>query len=658
MRRSPRRRRGALLVSVLVALAVAAAAGAELTPGDHARTLIVDGRARVYDVHVPPGYDGSTPMPLVLDFHGFTSNKDEQALVSGMKPLADAEGFIVIHPQGVSDSWNGGICCGAAVTQNVDDVAFARAIVLATAGEASIDVRRVYATGISNGGAMSHRLGCEAAAVFAAVAPLAFPLPLAPLALCQPVRPIAVLHFAGLDDTLVPYGGGGPAGVPSAAESFAYWRDENGCGMGPPDETIVTGASYCETYTSCAEGVRVGLCSIDAFDIPPFPGHVLYFNADLVLAEVAWDFLAPFEAPEPVCGDGVLGAGESCDDGNAADGDGCGASCEAEACHTCGGQPSVCAGDPACAGCARAIAKEAAKAAQTRAKVLAKCELAKLKGKHADPCPDANASAKLAKAESKLATKVGKKCGGGDKTCNGLGGNGVAEITPAALRWPAACPNLAGSADPACSASINDCGDVVGCVACIQETAVEAVRALIFDDLVAAGLDADLATCQQALGKAGDKFVVAKTKTLGKCWDARLKGKHAGACPDPAGVPGTPGRKAADAIAKAESKKAATICKACGGGDRSCDAPGTTPSGGTFGGSGGTGAAADLTPAAIGFAASCPAVSVPGGPACGAPVTTLTELVECLACVAEHEVDCMDRAPVPQLAAYPAECNP
>jgi cysteine-rich repeat protein len=577
-----------------------------------------------------------------------------------MISLSDTEGFIVIHPQGISDSWNGGICCGPAVAQNIDDVAFAREIVITTATEANIDVYRVYATGLSNGGAMSHRLGCEAAAIFAAVAPMAFPLPLSPLSLCQPDRPIGVLHFAGLDDTLVPYGGGGLAGVPSAADSFAYWRDVNGCGMGAPDETVVTGASYCEAYTTCDDGVEVGLCSIDADDVGPFPGHILYFNQDLVLAEVAWDFLSQFEAPVPVCGDGIVGAGETCDDGNAVAADGCGASCLAEGCWTCTGQPSVCVLDPACSGCERTILKESAKLAQARAKILAKCEIARIKGTHANPCPDAGATDKLATATSKFAAAIDKKCGGGDQTCNGLGANGVAEIMPGALRWPFACPNFEGNAAPACSAAIYDCGDIAACIECIEDAALEQARALTYDDLVATNpaIEGELNGCQQALGKATEKFLAAKSKSLQKCWEARLKGKHADDCPDPAGLPGTTGRKTADAIVKAESKMAAAICKACGGADKDCDATGSTPSGGTFGGSGGTGADADFTAAAIGFAAACPAVTVPGGPACGGAVTTLTDLVECLACVSEFKVDCMDRTPVPQLAPYPAECNP
>ena len=163
-----------------------------------------------YDIHVPPGYDGLTPYPLVLDFHGFTSTKEAQAFISGFNAEADAEGFIVVHPQGFESSWNGGdFCCGQAQGLGLDDVGMAVALVdeLATLG--NIHHGRVYATGLSNGGALSHRIACEAADVFAATAPVSYPLDYNPLDLvsltqCQPSQPISVAHFHGLNDTTVP----------------------------------------------------------------------------------------------------------------------------------------------------------------------------------------------------------------------------------------------------------------------------------------------------------------------------------------------------------------------------------------------------------------------------------------------------------------------
>lgn len=281
----------ALVASLLACLASYAAAQV-LVPGDHSRSLVVDGTTRTYLVHVPPSYGGgASAVPLVIDHHGFTSTAEVQAAISGFKLLSDTEGFIVVHPQGLGNAWNGGICCSS----TADDVAFIRALVAKMHEEAAIDARRVYATGLSNGGAMSHRLACEAADLFAAAAPMAFPISISPPSACVPSRPIPVLTFMGLTDTIVPYGGGA---FPSAAATFSHWRSVNACGADTPEVHDPSGASYCDIDLSCAPGVQVGLCSITSTSPAPYEGHVLYINPDFNLSVVAWSFLSQSALPE------------------------------------------------------------------------------------------------------------------------------------------------------------------------------------------------------------------------------------------------------------------------------------------------------------------------------------------------------------------------
>jgi poly(3-hydroxybutyrate) depolymerase len=262
------------------------------------------GLTRSYNVHIPTGYDGTVAVPLVLDLHGSGANGVGQELISGFRAVADANGFIVAYPDGEFQQWNAGVCCDPAAAAGVDDVGFARAVVADIASKTNIDALRVYATGLSNGGGMTHRLACEAADVFAAAAPVAFPLALDPLTACQPVRPISVLHFAGLTDMIIPYDGGTAVSpvtgqvftVPSAPASFAYWAATSGCGDGAPDmvEDLGNGAS-CDTYTTCAAGVEVGLCSIHGTVLN---GHFLYANSDGVnVAQRAWDFMSAFTLP-------------------------------------------------------------------------------------------------------------------------------------------------------------------------------------------------------------------------------------------------------------------------------------------------------------------------------------------------------------------------
>jgi polyhydroxybutyrate depolymerase len=278
-------------------------------PGDTTGiTLQFQNLTRSYNVHVPASYDGSVPVPLVLDFHGYTNDPSTQEGLSGFSTLSETVGFIVAYPEGYEGSgsarsWNAGICCPPATTDGIDDVGFAKALVADIEAKANIDPLRVYATGLSNGGGMSQRLACDAADVFAAASPVACPLLLQPFTLCQPARPISVLHFAGLSDQVVPYNGG-PVGiltqlnliVPSSPDSFAYWVGTDGCGSGPPEvvENFGDGAS-CDTHTACAAGVEVGLCSLYG---TVFYGHVLYSNSENVnIAQRAWTFMSQFTLP-------------------------------------------------------------------------------------------------------------------------------------------------------------------------------------------------------------------------------------------------------------------------------------------------------------------------------------------------------------------------
>lgn len=263
-----------------------------LVPGEHQLGISFDGHDREYEVQVPLSYDNSVAVPLVFDIHGLSSNKDQQQLVSGFQAKAEDEGFVVVRPNGyglLSRSWNGGdFCCGAAQDEGLDDVGLMKAIVQEVSAQVCVDPKRIYATGISNGGALSHRIACEAADVFAAVAPVSYPLDFDPFDQCQPSRPIAVIHQHGTNDLLVPYGGGLTS--PPTPDSFAYWGQADGC-TGSPAVTYQNGDSYCETYETCSAGVNVTLCTING-------GHLLYVNADGVpVADLAWQFLSRFTLP-------------------------------------------------------------------------------------------------------------------------------------------------------------------------------------------------------------------------------------------------------------------------------------------------------------------------------------------------------------------------
>jgi polyhydroxybutyrate depolymerase len=243
--------------------AVAACPVTTLAPGDTDGTVAVGATTRSYVVHLPANYAGTSPVPLVLDFHTLAGTPTEEAADSGYRELAEQEGFIVAWPQGIDQAWNIGPCCTN--SRDVDDVGFARALVQQLQGEACIDPKRVYATGVAMGGGMAYHLACNAADLVAGIAPSAFDLLTDSEQPCQPVRPVTEISFRGTADALVPYDGGAvqaPNGVATidflgAASTFQRWAELDQC-TGSPGESDSNG---CSTYSTCAGGVEVTLCT-------------------------------------------------------------------------------------------------------------------------------------------------------------------------------------------------------------------------------------------------------------------------------------------------------------------------------------------------------------------------------------------------------------
>lgn len=241
-----------------------------LPTGESTRTLTHAARERSYLLYVPPSVDWNQPLPLVLVFHGGTGNAKNAAQMTGFNALADQHGFLVVYPNGtgrLSDdkllTWNGGGCCGYAQQENVDDVGFVRAIVTSLQTQVSLDPRRIYATGFSNGAILSQRLACEAADLFAAVAPVSGTLNFAP---CQPSQPVSVIEFHGTADQHILYEGGfGPESLvqvnfASVRDSLGFWVGADGCNSQATSTT--SGDIQHETWGDCARSTAVELYTV------------------------------------------------------------------------------------------------------------------------------------------------------------------------------------------------------------------------------------------------------------------------------------------------------------------------------------------------------------------------------------------------------------
>jgi polyhydroxybutyrate depolymerase len=217
------------------------------------------GNARQYAVHVPTGYSKDAPVPALFCIHGLDQNPIMFCLDTGVAwpTKADQEGFVVIMPNGYMNSWNAGTCCGGAVSAGLDDVSLMRAIFTEVGKHVNVDLGRVYATGLSNGGYLSYRLACEASDLFVAIAPTAGAIGTAAigavpltgmttdLTTCAPTHKVSVLDIHGTSDPLIAYSTQKP--------SLALIQASDGCSMTTVPATVVPsgGDTTCVSFTGC-----------------------------------------------------------------------------------------------------------------------------------------------------------------------------------------------------------------------------------------------------------------------------------------------------------------------------------------------------------------------------------------------------------------------
>jgi polyhydroxybutyrate depolymerase len=218
--------------------------------------LTFQDRTRHYLLYVPEAPSGS----LVLAFHGGGSTATQLQRVTGLDVLAERERFILAYPEAFERSWAAGVGGTAAEKQGVDDVGFAKAVIEDIAKTHTLDRTRVFATGLSNGAILTHRLACEAADTFAAIAPVIGAIAKSIAVSCRPRVPVAVVAIQGLADPSVPFEG--DAAVESSRTTEELWRSLNGCAPAmtatPLPVTVNDGTTVQRrSYASCRDGADV-----------------------------------------------------------------------------------------------------------------------------------------------------------------------------------------------------------------------------------------------------------------------------------------------------------------------------------------------------------------------------------------------------------------
>lgn len=269
--------------------------------------IISSGVERRYLIHVPESYTPGNPVPLVISLHGFASWPRNQMDVSQWNELSDQKGFIVVYPSGIKypKRWRLPV---SSFNQpgTKEDVIFLSDLISTLEKDYSIDSRRIFANGLSNGAGMSVVLGCELSDRIAAIGGVAGAY-LYPLDICLPKRPVPMIAFHGTDDPIVPYSGGPSHSFDEPFPSISEYMKErallNGCELTPlviMDEKTVSGIEF----PKCSEDASVIFYTIygGGHTWPgggALPEWIAGYTSQAVSAtQLMWDFF--MEHPLPV----------------------------------------------------------------------------------------------------------------------------------------------------------------------------------------------------------------------------------------------------------------------------------------------------------------------------------------------------------------------
>jgi polyhydroxybutyrate depolymerase len=291
-----------------------------LGPGLHDLEVSANETRRSYHVYVPKKPPPKNGWPLVISYHPAASSAAGFAATTHLRDKAEVAGFVLVEPEGYSGnfskkSWNAGTCCGAASHAQIDDVAFTRAMLTKVkSDEVCVDDKRVFAVGHSNGGMFAHRLACEAADVFAAVASVSGALADVQdgkrAFTCAPAQPVAVLELHGTSDKCHPIDGGKGAGLDainskrSVRETMSEWRGLLHCSA-TTHVTKKVSAATCRAYEACPAGADVTLCELtghghgwpgsDKYELQALCGGVQ--TRAIVASDLVWSFFVKHPKP-------------------------------------------------------------------------------------------------------------------------------------------------------------------------------------------------------------------------------------------------------------------------------------------------------------------------------------------------------------------------
>jgi polyhydroxybutyrate depolymerase len=258
-----------------------------------------NGISRSYLVRTPEGYDGNQPYPVILLLHGIGGSGNDMMYGTGMMAVADnaLDPFILVAPDATIDPffgttwWNEGVSPLA----TTDDAGFISALLDTVSANFSVESRRIYCAGFSDGGFMTQRLACELSDKIAAFASVAGTR--ASSLICNPGRTVPVFHIHGTADETVGYTGDLLMGSPLLASYFigvdeliSSWISINNCSA--EIESLVLGESTeVFKYSPCVSSVETWLYKVNG------GAHEWQLTPDFNTNIEIWNFFSDYVLP-------------------------------------------------------------------------------------------------------------------------------------------------------------------------------------------------------------------------------------------------------------------------------------------------------------------------------------------------------------------------
>jgi polyhydroxybutyrate depolymerase len=235
----------------------------------------------------------------VFNFHGYGSNASEQMAYGDMRSQADANGFILVHPEALDDIYGSSYWNIKGWSQSVhDDVKFTENLINLLMDKYSINAERIYSTGMSNGGFFSFHLACNLNASFAAVASVTGSMTYSTFDSCNPRKPTPVMQIHGSLDVTVPYKGSDTRNMKPIMDVMEYWKINNECDdylLSLPG--ILPGTtSWTETYqySNCLNGTEnIHLYVQGAGHI--WPGSIYASIREPDSSKRIWEFFSKYD---------------------------------------------------------------------------------------------------------------------------------------------------------------------------------------------------------------------------------------------------------------------------------------------------------------------------------------------------------------------------